>query len=313
MARTYLHRCLDLFGETMEKRYGRRPDYAGLEHVLDPVRQGTRPFSFRDLETIQHPKYGDFRQFWRFPSEGDIARETGWDPLSRLIQRLPLDEETTLRRLHAAFKYVQSVSVVLRFVRPDQYGIISSPVEKVLEVRRGATEVETYLHYLKDLRDVRDHYGFERAADADMALWVLQERVLLTYRDPDLLAAYRADSWLQERRSLNLLAEMGDMDDPLEMARALADVSRTPAAMLAATEFERRLRAGIGAGRGDDLAVRIDEAARDREPDEAKAWRRALALRDRVGAGGPDPTRAEILYLIEVASALPPVTPGGGS
>lgn len=216
MSRTWLHRCLEMFGDTMEERYGKRPDYAALERQLEPVKTGARPFSWRDLETIQNPRYGDFRQFWRFPAEGEVSQEVDWDHLSRLIQRLPLDEADTIARLHAAFKYVQCVSVVLRFVNPEHYGIVSAPVEKVLEVRRGAAEVETYLHYLGDIRDARDHYGFARAADADMALWVLQEQVLSTYRFPELLASYRADAWLRERRILNLLAEMS-RDEVLEL------------------------------------------------------------------------------------------------
>jgi hypothetical protein len=197
-----------MFGDTMEERYGKRPDYAALERQLEPVRTGARPFGSRDLETIQNPRYGDFRQFWRFPVEGEVVQEIDWDHLSRLIQRLPLDEAEAVAKLHAAFKDIQSVSVVLRFVNPEHYGIVSAPVEKVLEVRRGATDVETYLNYLRDIRDARDHYGVARAADADMALWVLQERVLSTYRFPELLASYRADAWLRERRTINLLAEM---------------------------------------------------------------------------------------------------------
>ena len=223
MSRTWLHRCLEMFGDTMQERYGKRPDYAALERQLEPVRSGARPFSYRDLETIQNPRYGDFRQFWRFPAEGDVVQEIDWDRLSRLVQRLPLDEAEAIARLHAAFKYVQSVSVVLRFVNPEHYGIVSPPVEKVLEVRRGATEVETYLNYLRDIRDARDHYGFTRAADADMALWVLQERVLSTYRFPELLAAYRADAWLRQRRTINLLAEMSreEVLELLDRARGM--------------------------------------------------------------------------------------------
>jgi len=305
MSRAYLHRCLEMFGETMQERYGRKPDYPGLERVLEPIRTGDRSFSYRDLETIQNPRYGDFRQFWRFPIEGEIARETRWEHLSRVMQRLPLDEAEAIRHLHAAFKYVQSVSVVLRFVLPDHYGILSPPVEKVLGVRRGANEVETYLYYLKDIRDVRDHYGFDRAADADMALWVLQERVLLTYRYPDLLAAYRADRWLQERRSINLLAEMSDVGDVLDMARAWADVSRLPAAMLAASEFERRLRAALGVTGSADLAARIREAAADHSGEKIDSWIRGLALRDRFHED-PAPTRSEILDLIELAASIEP-------
>jgi hypothetical protein len=181
---TYLHRCCELFGQTVETLHGWRPDYAGLEKALEPVRLRKREFSYRDIETIQNGRYWDFRQFWRFPGESDLEREVDFAEMSRLIQRLPLDEAQAIGRLHAAFKYIENVSVVLRFVNPAQYGILSPPLEKLLEVRRGRNEVETYLSYLRDLRDARDHYGLPRAADADMALWVLQERV-----------RWRASSW----------------------------------------------------------------------------------------------------------------------
>lgn len=294
MADGYLHRCLSLFAETMEARYGWRPDYAGLEKALEPVRLRRRDLSYADLETIQNGRYWDFRQFWRFPAAGDIGREIDFSEMSRLVARLPLDEERAIGRLHAAFKYIENVSVVLRFVHPDQYGIISPPVEKILEVRRGRTEVETYLNYLGDLRELRDHHGLSRAADADMALWVLQERVLSSYRDHDLLGAFRADAWLLRRRAVNLLAELGDpagVGDQLELARALADVSPALAGILAVHEFERRVHAPASG------SSRVSPLEEDRR-------RRCAAFRERLMGEGGLPTRREILDLIDETARL---------
>jgi hypothetical protein len=309
---SYLHRCLALFGETMESRQGWRPDYAGLERALEPVRRRGRDLTYADLETIQNGRYWDFRQFWRFPGAGDISHELDFALMSRLIGRLPLDEEHAIGRLHVAFKYIENVSVVLRFLHPDQYGIISPPVEKVLEVRRGRTEVETYLNYLRDLRDVRDHHGMARAADADMALWVLQERVLSSYRDLDLLRAFRADTWLLRRRAVNLLAELGEIDDAgdhLDLARALADVNLPLAAILAAHELQRRLLARLGQAGPSELAALIDRAASSGEaPSVVERWRRAAAIRERLLQPGGAPTRAETMALIEEAERLVKIT-----
>jgi len=44
------------------------------------------------------------------------------------------------------FKSVELVSIILRFVKPEHYGIISPPVERVLDVQRGSDAVETYLN-----------------------------------------------------------------------------------------------------------------------------------------------------------------------
>ena len=254
---SWLHRCLALFPETVESLHGLRPDYAGLERMLEPVRAGRRDLAWADLETIQNGRFWDFRHFWRFPDKGEIGTDLDLDGISRLVVRLPLDEELAITRLHAGLKFIENVSVVLRFVNPLHYGIISPPVEKVLEVRRGRTEVETYLNYLRDIRDVRDHHGLERAADVDMALWVVQERVLASYRDHELLREFREDLFLKRRRAVNLLAALGDAagaDDLPALARALVDIHPTLA---------RTIAAGLAAGaRGESAVQSRDETVR---------------------------------------------------
>lgn len=311
MATSYLHRCLELFGETVAARHGRRPDYAGLERAVEPVRLRQREFSYRDIEAIQNRRYWDFRQFWRFPGESDLGRDVDFAEMSRWIQRLPLDEAQAIGRLHAAFKYIENVSVILRFVNPAHYGILSPPVEKLLEVRRGRTEVETYLSYLRDIRDARDHYGFERAADADMALWVLQERALTSYRDHDLLREFRADSWLLRRRAVNLLAELGGMagsDDFLDLSSALLEAHLGLSGALAGFELERRLRARLGpAGRGLGIEALIAKLSAREEPGVVESWRRAARVRDMLlesTGGDRKTTRREVAELIQTTERL---------
>jgi len=301
------HRCLALFPETVQERHGWRPDYAGLEKLLEPVGAKQREFSYRDLETIQNGRFWDFRQFWRFPAQSDLQREVDFPEMSRLLHRLPLDESQSIARLHAAFKYIENVSVILRFVHPAHYGILSPPVEKVLEVRRGRTEIETYLSYLRDLREVKDHYGLPRAADADMALWVLQERVLSSFRDHDLLREFRADAWFLRRRAVNLLAELGEVtgaEDPLDLARALVDANVALAGILAGAALERALwsRAGGRAGRATGLAELVERLAVGQPRDMVEGWRRAIEIRDRFLHGPGEslrPTRREAIELIE--------------
>jgi hypothetical protein len=307
-ATDYLRQCLALFGETMQERHGWRPDYEGLEQALAPVATGQREFSYRDLETIQNGRFWDFRQFWRFPAESDIVQEIDLAGVSRLLSRLPLDEEQAIARMHAGLKYIQNVSIVLRFVKPRHYGIISPPVEKVLEVRRGRDEVETYLNYLRDIRDLADHHGLGRAADADMALWVLQERVLSSFRDPGLLSSFRADTWLLRRKAVNLLAELADVEDHLELARALVEVHVPLAGVLAGAELERRLRARMAktsrSGAGGALDGVIAALAATEAPAVVSGWRLAQRVRDRFLQPGERPTRAETLDLIEQAQRL---------
>ena len=307
MAGSWLHRCLELFPESVQARHGWRPDYASLEALLEPVRRGERPFSYRDLEAIQNGRFWDFRQFWRFPAESDILRELDFGEMSSLVQRLPLDEAHAIARLHVAFKYIENVSVVLRFVHPDHYGIISPPVEKVLEVRRGRTEVETYLNYLKDLREVRAHHGLARVADADMALWVVQERVLSSYRDHDLLREFRADTWLLRRRAVNLLAELGEVvgsAGQLELARGLLEANVALAGTLAGAELERALFRRIGRRAGAPAAGGLEASL---PAGMSEAWRRAARVRDgffQHEDPARRPSRREVMELIEFVEQL---------
>ena len=311
MGGTYLDSCLALFTETMETRHGWRPDYAGLEKELEPIGLGKRELAYHDLEIIQNGRYWDFRQFWRFGEPDEIRREVDFGEISTLIQRLPLDEATSVAKLHAAFKYIENVSVILRFIHPREYGILSAPVEKILEVRRGRTEVDTYLSYVRDLREIRDHHKLARAADADMALWVLQERVLKSYRDHDLLREFRADAWMARKRAVNLLAELAtvtSLDDHLALARVLVAVHLPLAGVLAGSELERRLRArSQGRGRAGlaDLVERAAKAdAAAGHTHEAERLRRALAVRDGFLGAGSMPTRREMLDLIEAVEWL---------
>lgn len=288
----YLARCLELFGPTIEERFGWRPDYAGLERALQPVREGRRELAAADIETIQSGRYWDFRQFWRFPDARELARELDFAAIAAPLGRLPLDEEATIGRLHTAFKYIENVSVVLRFLHPDHYGIISPPVEKVLEVRRGRSDVETYLNYLAEIRAVREHHALPRAADADMALWVLQERVLSGWSEPELRRAWREDEWMLRRRAVNLLSELPGLADPLVLARALAEANTGLAGALASFEFERRMRAARGASAATDGVA----------PDGPLG--RAARIRDALLGRGPRPGRAEVIELIEAAERL---------
>ena len=289
----YLHRCLELFPETMQQRHGWLPDYPGLEKRLAPIRAGERNFTYHDLEVIQDRRYWDFREFWRFPDESQFHHEIDGPDMTSMLRALPLDESASLVRLQEVFKSIENVSVLLRFVHPEQYGILSPPVEKVLEVRRGRTGVETYLNYLRDIRSVRDHHLFERAADVDMALWVLEERVLTSYRDHDLLVGYREDAFLHRVRTVNLLAELGEADDPLAFARALVEVHRGLAAALASFAFEKILRRS-----GGDDRIKVADLLPFDTPSRGLHLRHLLTDPDRPAS------RDEVMELIELAEEL---------
>ena len=129
--------------------------------------------TFQDLEEFvtKAKQHWWFASFWEFPKkDGQIS-------LSHRFRELePRNEKQVIEELLHQIKQIELVSIVLRFVRPDDYGILSPPVERILNVNWGNDAVETYCNYLGDLRAVRREVRFSRVADADMALWVLHAK-----------------------------------------------------------------------------------------------------------------------------------------
>ncbi len=241
----YLHRCLAFHGDLTESHYRRRQDLRSVETAAKKIRSDpANSFTYEDLETIINPAFWDGAEFWRWPSREDVEadlRNGTWD-----FWNLPKNEVSLLERLITLFRFIEPVSVILRFVVPQDYGIFSAPVNKVLEVRQGNSLVETYRNYLADLRTLRDKKGFQSAAEADMALWVLQFGVL-DGRLPDperteLLEAFEADADVRTIRVKNLSDRLFRDFTRVELAEALRYENRTLAAQLAGIEFEAMVR-----------------------------------------------------------------------
>ena len=141
--------------------------------------------------------------------------------MSRLTSGICLGkkEENLIGELLHAFKAIELVSIILRFIRPEKYAIFSTPTEMLLEIRRGSP-VETYVNYLTDLRLIQKRYGFERVADVDMALWVLHEKCYGTHKDPEVESAFSGDTFLLRLIAKNLASRLKDRSDA-QLANAL--------------------------------------------------------------------------------------------
>lgn len=238
----YLQRCLALHGELTKSHYKRRQDLASVEKAAESIRS-SRTFKYEDIEAIKNSEFWDGSKFWHWPSKADIEsklNEEGWD-----FWNIPKNEVPLLERLVALFRFIEPVSVILRFVAPKDYGIFSAPVAKVLEVRHGASLVETYRNYLVDLRQLRDKRGFKSAAEVDMALWVLQfgvrEGRLKGPEREELLKAFEADSNLRGMCVRNLSKRLLEFT-PVQRADGLLPVDLAQAAEIAGIEFEKKVR-----------------------------------------------------------------------
>lgn len=216
----YLWVCLDSFKEVTRRLYG-------------------RPFrSYQELDYFVSRDHWWFENYWVFPPEEKVSvalRQATFD-----FWNLPKQQERELRKLLAAFKSIDLVSIILRFVQPKYYGIISPLVERVLDVRRGNDAVETYENYVQNLREIQTEYRFMRAADVDM---VLHQRCYGSLLDTEIKAAYESDLFMLRLRAKNLTAHLLTGERYARFAEALEHVNPGLAAVVASYTFEIQVRA----------------------------------------------------------------------
>ena len=108
-------------------------------------------------------------------------------------------------------------------------------------MRRGRRDSETYVNYLDNLEEIRDHVpDLSTLAQVDMALWVLFERVDGSFPDERIRESFENDLFLQGLRMRNM-AHLLDLTD-VRLARSLLTVNMRLAAQLAGFCFEQKVR-----------------------------------------------------------------------
>ena len=246
MSRDYLHQCRELFEPLTTIRYGRAQ---GLDRIQDEAAriQSSRRLTYDDIARIRDSEAWNADIFGYWPSRDEIEsviESTQWD-----FWNLPKRETKAITGLFRVFRQIEPVSVILRFVVPRHYGIMSPPVRKVLGLGSFRRHAEEYLAYLTNLRDLRDDRGFDTAADVDMALWVLQVGVLdnllarsFGSRCRNLKREFHRDSKLREIRVANLTRQLFSDLSRAELAEALLATNVELAAQVAGIEFERSVK-----------------------------------------------------------------------
>lgn len=235
----YLKKCLQEFPDICKLKYGFEFDLASVEDKVKHLRRRTA-LPYEDLEHFKSPEYWGFDRYWMFPPEEKIRPVLEKEIFD--FWNLPgSNEAETVRRLLYIFKSIELASIILRFIRPEHYSIFSAPIQHMLDIRHGRDQVETYLIYLENLRRIRDHYGFSRIADVDMALWVLHEKCFGQHQDPEISGAYHRDDFMLQLRANNLVAPLAGLSEA-RLARALADVKPDIAAMIACHCLETQIR-----------------------------------------------------------------------
>lgn len=285
----YLYYCFALHGQLTEIFYGRRmQNLFEIEDETDGVLL-RRPLTYADVEAIRNSRIWNADMFGHWPPRSEV--EPVLESKELRFPALPEDEDEAIKELLAVFHQITLVSVILRFAVPEHYGIMSPPVERLLGIGPFRRRSEKYRAYLKNLREIRDNKkDFTRAADVDMALWVLQVGVLdddlLKRRLPDegfesLRRGFKNDSKLREIRVGNLARQFFSDDENaicrlsrVALAEALLPTDFRLAGQIAGIEFERIQKL---AKIVDTHVLRLSQIFQDIEPG---FWKRAKDTRN---------------------------------
>jgi hypothetical protein len=247
MAKTmqyYLESCLSQYREVAISKYGRDFDWQAIEQRVSRDLQliDKRSLTITDLRIFMDEALWPFGRFASLPADEELRRELESRRFD--FQHISAKYETKLfQGLLSVLRSIDLVSIVLRFVRPDLYGIISPPVERVIDLRRGSDAIQTYRYYLADLAKLKKDFNLKRIADVDMALWVLHEKCFGIDPDPEIKTTYELDPTFLEIRVNNLMLPLAKVPN-VKLAATLCRLKekREVANLLACREFEVLIR-----------------------------------------------------------------------
>ena len=310
----YLHTCRALHARVTRVRYGREQNLERIEDEVAGIRS-SRQLTCDDIERIRDSEVWDADAFGYWPPRSEIEsilESTEWD-----FWNLPRKESEAIPNLLRVFRQIEPVSVILRFIVPEHYGILSPPVEKILGIGPFRRHPERYQAYSCSLRKIREVRGFETAADVDMALWTLQLGVLDGLLEPELpneeyrtlQKGFEQDLQLREIRVGNLTAQIFEDMSWTDLAEALLATNFDLAGRIAGIEFERFVRRLTQAEPDAELQNLVDkelpplirEIHRDaRRSMEIIAWcKEARMTRNRAVHLNPPPAKEKVERLIK--------------
>ena len=301
--RDYLRRCLELHGELKKKIYGREEPLQEIEDAVKHVKRDGR-ISYDDVERIRDSEIWNADDFGYWPLRAELAPVLEEMRLGFFDN--PKNEKTIIRQLFEKFRQIEPVSVILRFVEPERFGIISPPVEQVLGLGPFGSHVERYRAYLCSLRAVRAGSPLRRVADVDMALWVLQVGVLegkLREKIPDeidaLQAGFRQDVKLREVRVANLTKQLFKDLSWTELAEALLPTDHALAGPIAGVELERLVKERTNAKPEDGLRYLVRKQLPSLVSEEDAALvQEAVDIRNEAVHRNPPPPRERVGRLV---------------
>jgi len=226
------------FTEIGEIICGQTLQLENLKKVFVPVRNNKEELSLKHLMAVRDD-YA-FGNWWKMPeiSEDDFL------PLKGILTKLKPQDEEVISKLFDLLKNIEIASCILRSIDPQNYGIMSPPVENLLNVK-GKRQIEKYLNYLQNLEELKKEYKFVRIADVDMALWALAN--ILNY--PELRAYPKYQKIYEDYRkrtnlikkimAINSLSQIWQEKGYVFIAELFLGIDHEIAGIIAGREIER--------------------------------------------------------------------------
>ncbi len=269
MAQFELSSYLDRFPKVCQTKFRRTYNFSAVEKRFDHLRRGQRHLAAKDVMFIFDPVQTPFGNYWMKPNEKDLDMALRKERVA--LAPLPKDQGELVRRMVGVFHSIGVVSLVLRFVHPEHFGVFSTPVLHLLQVQRPSS-VELFLVYCQELEEWRKHFRLASVAETEMALWTYDQiaRDSQVFRDTTQARRdFESDLWVQRQRAKQVLRPLLKRGR-LELARILVYEDPNLAGKIAAEEYERMLRAAARryyrrtnlTKRGADYSL-IEDLARD--------------------------------------------------
>jgi len=232
----------DSFPDVCKHKFGRTYSFRALEKKFEPLCTGNRWLAAKDVLNIFDPTATPFGRYWPKPNERELDQTLKKARL--VLGPAPVDPRILVRQALEVLHSIGIVSLVLRFVHPDRFGVFSTPIMNLLQVYRPRT-IELYMAYCDELRAWKEHFRLESIADTETALWTYHELVSDEIRQSEVgngRGGFDADVWIQRRRVAQVLRPFLRNYGPLELARILVEEEPKLAGKIAGEEYERLLR-----------------------------------------------------------------------
>ncbi len=176
----------ELFQKVVREAYEREVNFQPIEEELGKLKKGGS-LTYDHLELIADEKYWDFSKWWRWPQKNVIEeelkktegmfiklKEKDKDPeTGREIINVEEARKIFNKLYYHIFKHIELVSIILRFIDPENYAIYSPPITFYLNVPRGYVYWKEYFNYIEELRKYMYIYHIKKVSYAERFIWAL--------------------------------------------------------------------------------------------------------------------------------------------